>query len=90
VLEGRYAVRLVDLMGAENFYRLLLVRPVWGPTIEGGGPDLDGMTVVLLDCPEDRARAILHFLLKDKGRKGPTRCYHREQGRWVAVKRVDS
>jgi len=85
-----YAVRLADLTGIENEYRCMLVRPVVGETVEIDKSAFDAGTVVLLDCPEERAKAIIHFLLKDKGRKGPTRCYHREQGRWVAVKRVDS
>jgi len=85
-----YAVRLADLTGMENEYRCMLVRPVAGETVEIDKRALDGGTVVLLDCPEERARAIIYFLLRDKGRKGPARCYGREPGEaWRVVHAVD-
>jgi len=84
-----YAVRFVDVMAAENVYRFMLINPVRGEIVEMGGPDMDKGTVILLDCPEERAKAIIHFLLKDKGKKGPARCYKRENGRWKAIHAVD-
>jgi len=84
-----YAVRLADLTGIENEYRCMLVRPVVGETVEIDKSAFDAGAVVLLDCPEERARAIIHFLLKDKGKKGPARCYKCENGRWKAIHAVD-
>ena len=83
-----YAVRLTDVM--ENDGRFSRVRLFRGDVVLLEGPDLDRTSAVLLVGPEDRVKKVVQYLLTNKGRKGPARCYGREPGEaWRVVHAVD-
>jgi len=83
-----YAVRLTDVM--ENDGRFSRVRLFRGDVVLLEGPDLDRTSAVLLVGPEDRVKKVVQYLLTNKGRKGPARCYGREPGGvWRAIYAVD-
>ena len=79
----RYAVNLADMMRPElTVIMNILIGPVRGETVETDSDRFDE-TAVVLECPEDRGRAIVDKI-RLRYRKSQLRCYesNAEKGGW--------
>lgn len=86
VTPGSYAVNLGDLMfKGREIVSECLISPVCPSrtTVEVEPRRADGVGV-LLECEEERARAIVE-VLRIKFKSYELRCYRRERGRWRRV-----
>lgn len=83
----RYAINLADLLARKNELPLmLLVRPVISETSEKVQVNQDAMdsTAVILDCDEERAKAICD-LIRDKYKRHHLRLYRSRHTSWERI-----